>query len=166
MEKRCFKCEEIKPLSEYYKHTQMRDGHLNKCKKCAKKDVNNRHHKLSESIEWVDKERVRHREKYHRLGYKEMQKEWNKKRPWSKNYIYKNLHRKFKCEKGVELHHWNYNDDYLQDVIKLNVKDHKKLHMFIKIDYDLRMYRTLNGDLLDTKDKHLKYWESIKNHYQ
>lgn len=42
--KRCFKCQKLKPLSAFYRHPEMTDGHLGKCKICTKADVKQRYY--------------------------------------------------------------------------------------------------------------------------
>ena len=57
--KECFKCKTVKPLSEFYKHANMGDGHLNKCKDCTKKDANDHRSRNLEKIREYDKRRAK-----------------------------------------------------------------------------------------------------------
>lgn len=73
MEKKCFKCGKVKPLSEFYTQSRMADGHLNKCKECTKKDA--RENYLRDIEATREKERKRNNSKerveYRRLKAKE-----------------------------------------------------------------------------------------------
>jgi len=67
--KPCFKCGEVLPLSMFYKHPKMKDGHVNKCKDCNKADVRlNRKEKI-EYYRLYDRDRGNRQTKEYRDSY-------------------------------------------------------------------------------------------------
>ena len=160
-QKECFKCKLVKPLDDFYKHPRMADGRLNKCKDCAKVDVTIRLSKLKDDPKWVESERVRGREKYHRLGYTnksnpEANKKWILKYPEKRkaNIISGDL---VPPQEGLERHHWSYKEEHHKDVIWLSKRHHMKAHRFIIYDQERMMYRGLDGVLLDSIEAHSLY---------
>jgi hypothetical protein len=159
MEKKtCFKCKEEKSLDDFYKHKKTKDGRVNKCKECNKKDVRDNYKLKSKDISFIEKERERSKEKYYRLNYKEKQKIWDLEKTWKNSSKYKSLRRKFKSvPKTHHLHHWNYNDKFLEDVIIIEKFSHRNAHNLIKFDLKTKLFNGLNGEVLDTKQKHIHY---------
>ena len=70
MSKKCFKCGEVKQLSEFYKHKQMAGGRVNKCKVCNKNDV--RIHRLKNigKIQAYDRDRGNRQDKNYNKEYR------------------------------------------------------------------------------------------------
>lgn len=52
--KTCFKCGQQKALVEFYKHPEMADGYLGKCKECTKRDVRDYWHEHASVLRQTD----------------------------------------------------------------------------------------------------------------
>lgn len=164
--KTCFKCGIEKSLNEFYKHSEMADGHLGKCKNCTKNDTKTRTAILYSDPTFVEKERSRNREKYYRLGYREIYKpSYEQKKEsidrWANRYPEKVIAnyktQKMPRKQGYHLHHWSYLPEHRKDVIELSIQDHYTAHRFLIYDQERMQYRCLNGILLDTRQAHEEY---------
>ncbi len=145
--KTCFKCFRALELSEFYTHPAMADGHLNKCKQCARADTRERERlKMATDIQWVLSERARHREKTRaaRLAGKSMT---GNSRLKSLNYAARNPdkvaahnavrnaiksgaldpHPCVKCGRKAQAHHEDYSKPL--EVVWLCPKHHAEHHV-------------------------------------
>lgn len=174
--KECFKCKQKLSVDEFYKHKQMADGLLGKCKTCTKKDVSLRENTLRNDFDWVMGERERGRKKYHRLEYKKMYKPSSERKKKTLKKYFQRFPEKALATKyteiyltkieGKHLHHWSYNQEDWLDVVELPIKEHYFLHRYITYDQERMMYRNLDGVLLDSKEKHIDYLNECKRKYE
>jgi len=93
--KKCFKCGETKSLIEFYKHSRMLDGHLNKCKDCTKKDTQKNYRANIQYYKTYNQNRAKlpHRVK-NRKEYAKSEKGIEVHKNNIKTYIRKNPHKR------------------------------------------------------------------------
>ena len=56
--KKCKECNTEKELTDFYKHSKMADGHLNKCIECVKSRISKHRNENLEKIKQYDKKRA------------------------------------------------------------------------------------------------------------
>lgn len=169
--KECFKCKAEKPLQDFYKHPKTADGHLNKCKVCTRKDVSERLNYKMQDPEFVESEKARHRDKYYRLGYKDKHKPTYEQKKKIMDRYFNKYPEKSKARSATNglvkedpnnhFHHWSYNHGHLKDVIELSVEDHNTIHRFLNYNQRRKMYEDLDGNLLNTREKHEQYISQV-----
>jgi hypothetical protein len=137
--KKCFKCETIKPLNDFYKHSMMLDGHVNKCKECNKKDVLEHRLKNIDKIRAYDRQRGNQPERLKLAA--EVTKAWraeDKRRTKAHNAVARAIKNGrltrmpcVRCNKlKTEAHHEDY--DKPLDIVWLCCVCHNQRHKEIK----------------------------------
>ena len=116
--KACFKCGVDKPLSEFYKHPQMADGHLNKCKECTKADTKTNYADKREQYSEYDRQRSQRPERKAKVAdYLRKMRTTNPEKGRARNAVSNALRdgrlQRGPCEvcgttEGVEAHHHDY----------------------------------------------------------
>ena len=161
-EKKCFKCGEVKAITDFYAHSQMSDGHLGKCKSCTKTDTKTRAYEKAKDPAWLESEREEYKGKYDQLPEQKAESVLKYKEKWPEKYYAKNASQRIKIKPGYNRHHWSYNEEHWKDILELSIKDHNKAHVWMQYDQERMMFRRVDSmELLDTKEKHLKYIEYV-----
>lgn len=154
----CFKCGAEKPLSDFYKHPQMSDGHVNKCKECNKKDVRENRAGKADYYNEYDRNRPNHKERVKKIServkllYNTDEEFKHKVLVHKQKWLNENQHKRKahyavnsakragklnipescehceSTEKKIQAHHWSYDPEHWLDVVWLCTECHGKEH--------------------------------------
>lgn len=188
----CTKCKEKKSVNDYHKQKKGKYGVTSVCKVC-KSEIKKRDWKVTKNdkeLYQVHKERVaeHYRKKSKDKKWMERKRKAQRKicrKDYARKYyndnreayrVYKKRTRKRYPEKekarratinmkidGKHLHHWSYNEEHYTCVIPLSPLDHAKIYRFLIYDNNSFYFKDSKGNLLNTRNKHLEYINSILN---
>lgn len=162
----CKKCGRELPISEFYVHKRMGDGHLSFCKDCVKSRVHKYREKNIEKVREYDRNRpnAKDRKRKERISlmnnkkrlkkYKEQRNMWSKLNRYKRNAHNKlknallngNVIKLIKCEVcgktncTIQGHHYDYSKPL--DVIWLCTECHGKVHrQYNKLQIDIEQIK-------------------------
>lgn len=125
----CFKCEAELPIVNFYKHPMMADGHLGKCKACARYDVRQNRLARREYYNAYDRQRSQDKDRIAKMVASVPEKV-RKARVATHNAVRRGKLVKLPCEvcgaEKSEAHHVDYNKPL--DVRWLCRKHHADAH--------------------------------------
>lgn len=129
--KECFKCGKTLSLKEFYKHRHMKDGHLNKCIPCSKKDTLDHRNENLDRIRAYDRDRGNRQTPEYLMKYREENPEKYKAHCMINNAIRDGKMRRKPCEvcgstDNIHAHHDDYN--YPLEVRWLCAVHHRQHH--------------------------------------
>ncbi len=133
--KKCFKCEQTKPIGDFYDHPAMADGKLGKCKECSKVDV--RTNRAKRRAYYSEYEKIRsQREERKRDASANLQNSRKKNpdqykaRTAVSNAVRCGKMKRLPCEVCGSLESEAHHEDYSKplDVVWLCFKHHREIH--------------------------------------
>lgn len=131
--KKCIKCLRVLPPSEFYKHKQMADGHLNKCKECCRTDAKENRVKRLDYYREYDRNRGNRQEPEYMRELREKYPKQYKAQNMLNNAIRDGrMVKRDRCDKcgsgdSIHAHHDDY--DHPLDVRWLCAACHRQWHI-------------------------------------
>ena len=184
MEKTCFKCGEIKPFIDFYKHKSTIDGYLNKCKVCTKNDVHkyrkenidkireydrnrpNKADRLEKQAEYLKTEKGKEVRRRATQNFRKDKVKYKAHRDLGNALKYGNIEKPSNCENcKTECSPHGHHDDYAKplDVRWLCTKCHTDFHNHVR-EKERELEKQGLSDLFDSHKliKHVAktYWKN------